>query len=213
MCSKKIFTYADTIAVDVFLERHSSRVFAGRLERIKGHYHFNYDLSYLKEKNIISLGPEFPLSQVHFISETVFPSLLDRIPDPQNPAYPDYCAQFGITITESDPLVLLVTIGRRGPSSFIFEPVYDDHYTFKDFDIFRENLGLSLFDAAQLFDVSVSVLQKIKAGESSGKDVLKRLEIYDLFPNVLDYQLKKNMKFLHTDKVTKLFKVMKEARF
>ena len=103
---------------------------------------------------------------------------------------------------------MLATIGRRGPSSFIFEAFYDDHFTFEDFDKFRKSLGLSLHDAALLFDVSLSILHKIKAGDSSGKEVLKRLELYCLFKDVLMLQIKSNGKFLHSDKISRILRVL-----
>jgi len=130
--------------------------------------------------------------------------LMDRIPDPDNPAYDDYCKEFGISSLTKEPFVLLSTIGRRGPSSFVFEPVYAGQFRFEDFDEFRMELGLSLNDAALLFDVSLSILQKIKAGDSSGKEVLKRLELYYLFKEALKLQIKRNGKYLHSDKLERV---------
>ena len=199
------------IGVDVFLERFQTRMYVGKLEKAKGQFHFSYGPSYLKMKNIISLGPEFPLTQQDFYSPELFPSFADRLPDPENPAYADYCAAAGIAVTTTDPIVLLSTIGKRGPSSFIFEPIYKDSFNFDDCEKFREKLGLSMQDFALLFEISLSILQKIKAGGTSGKEILKRLEIFMKYPEILHRQIKKNMKWLHPNKQRELmFNLLKE---
>ncbi|MEI8295654.1 MAG: HipA N-terminal domain-containing protein [Alphaproteobacteria bacterium] len=212
MPSKVNFSYADIIAVDIFLELYRTRLYVGLLQKKEEQFYFQYDDAYLKARNVMSLGPEFTRTQKEFFSKAMFPSLMDRIPDPENPAYPSYCQMFGMPANVQDPLVLLATIGRRGPSSFIFEPVYEKDFTFADFDKFRQGLGLTLHDAALLFDVSLSSLQKIKSGESSGKDVLKRLEIYYLFPDVLKFQIKQNGKFLHRDKLVYIFNLLAKEK-
>ena len=204
MFENQNFSYKEIRAVDIFLEHFETRSYAGRLEKADDKFHFSYEDTYLKESSIISLGPEFPLTQKDFFSKDLFKSLEDRIPDPDNPAYASYCHQFGIPPTLKDSLVLLATIGKRGPSSFIFEPVYAKEFTFEDFDAFRKKLGLSLRDTSLLFDLSLSVLNKIISGNSSGKEVLKRLELYYLFKEVLTFQIQRNGKYLHRKKIKKL---------
>jgi HipA-like protein len=205
------FSYKNIVAIDIFLERYRTRIYVGRLQMSDKLFHFQYRETYLNAKNVISLGPEFPLMQKNFYSETLFKSLVDRIPDPDNPAYETYCKEFGISPLTEDPFILLATIGRRGPSSFIFEPLYDCHFTFKDFDEFRKDLGLSINDAALLFDISVSILQKIKAGDSSGIEILKRLELYWLFKDTLLLQIKRNGKFIHSDKIKRILKILSSS--
>lgn len=210
MFDQQRFSYKDIIAVDIFLERLETRMYVGRLERMSEGFHFSYQNSYLKEKSIISLGPEFSLAQKEFFSKDLFKSMEDRIPDSDNPAYSAYCNEFGIPTTLKDPLILLATIGRRGPSSFIFEPVYEREFTFECFDRYRKKLGLSLNDTALLFDVSLSALNKINSGNSSGKEILKRLEIYYLFKNVLKMQIQRNGKLLHSQKLKNLLRILSE---
>ena len=196
------FSPQNIIGVEVFLERFQTRIYVGKLEKLKEQFHFSYDSGYLKMKNILSLGPEFPLTKKEFFSKELFPSFQDRLPDPDNPAYADYCTAAGIAVTTTDQIILLATIGKRGPSSFIFEPLfYKDTFSFEDCEKFREHLGLSMQDFAYLFDVSLSILQKIKAGETSGKEVLKRIELYMRFPETLDFQIKRNGKWLHPEKM------------
>jgi HipA-like protein len=197
-------SFNQIIAVDVFLEKHTRRIYAGQLKR-QDQYQFTYAPAYLKEKNVIPLGPEFPLTRSFFQSQTLFSSFEDRIPDRDNPAYPDYCASQGITTDIDDPIILLPTIGRQGPSSFIFEPVYEtQNFTWEDCENFRSELGLSLADFAIIVGASLSIFQKIKAGSSSGKEILRRIEIYKKFPQVLDCEIKANGKFLHSKRLQKL---------
>ena len=69
---------------------------------------FTYDDRYFTMKNIIPLGPEFPLTQKQFVSDQLFPSLEDRIPSQQNPAYPEYCQLVGIDPKEKGSPYLIV---------------------------------------------------------------------------------------------------------
>jgi HipA-like protein len=194
------------IGVDVFLERFQTRTYVGKLKKEKDQFHFSYDPIYLKAKNILPLGPEFPLTQMEFFSQELFPSFADRLPDPDNPAYAEHCTAAKIIVTTADPIVLLATVGKKGPSSFIFEPIYKDTFGFSDCEKFREQLGLSLQDFAYLFDVSLSILQKIKAGTAEGKDILQHLEGYLNIPEALEFQLKKNAKYLHSEKIKNIWK-------
>lgn len=200
MLNDSDFSLQHIVGVDVFLERFQTRIHVGKLENQKGQFHFTYDLNYLKAKNIFPLGPEFPLTRQEFFSKDLFPSFADRLPDPDNPAYPDYCASAGVAPEITDPIILLSTIGKKGPSSFIFEPIYKDTFIYEDCEKLREQLGLSLQDFAHLFDVSLSILHKMKVGESNGKEVLKRLEHYVRSPELLDIQIKRNMHLLHEKK-------------
>jgi HipA-like protein len=200
------------IGVDVFLERFQTRVYVGKLKKVKKQFHFCYDPFYLRMENILSLGPEFPLTQQEFFSEKLFPSFLDRLPDPENASYKDYCTAAKIPVTITDPLILLATVGKRGPSSFIFEPVYKNEFNFQKVEQFITGFDLSLQDFALLFDVSLSILQKIKAGKTSGREILKRLEICLSVPEALVYQIQKNRKWLHPKKLEKLDEFLNETQ-
>ncbi len=199
------------VGVDVFLERFQTRVYVGQLKKEKNTFIFSYDKHYLNLRNVLPLGPEFPLTQQEFTSATLFPSFLDRLPDPNNPAYPEYCTQVGIAVTTTDPLILLATF-KRGPSSFIFEPVYKNKYTYQDIEKVREMLGLSLQDFANLFDISLSSLQKIKSGDTPGKDILQQIELYLEVPEALEFQLQQNEKWLHPEKLKKIEEYLEERK-
>ena len=75
------------VGVDIFLKKRVTRLQVGTLQKIQDEFVFTYDEHYFKAKNVIPLGPEFPLTQRQFTSKTLFPSLEDRIPSRQNPAY------------------------------------------------------------------------------------------------------------------------------
>src|SRR6202022_1252354 len=95
-------------------------------EKINDRYELTYNKKYAHSKNAIPIGPDLHLFKLHHQSKKgkLFSSFIDRIPEKSNPAYKDYCKAEGISSTEKNPIILLGTIGKRGPSSFIFEPVY-----------------------------------------------------------------------------------------
>ncbi len=172
------------IGVDVFLEKRRTRLHVGMLKRVNAKLLFAYGECYFKSKNIIPLGPEFPLTQREFISEKLFPSFEDRIPSKQNPAYPEYCLAMGIDPKEQDPIILLSTIGRKGPSSFIFYPIFERKITAEDVIRFRESLGLTTREFSSIFEFSQSSLNALERNRILGSEILKRLEIVLNFPNV-----------------------------
>ncbi|HQB09873.1 MAG TPA: HipA N-terminal domain-containing protein, partial [bacterium] len=152
-------------AIDVYAEFGKSRILVGRLHKIKDKFQFTYDRKYLKSEKKLSLGPEFPMTKIRFFSDSLFNSFKDRIPSKENPAYSEYCEKFGVSSDENNELILLATIGSRGPSSFVFEPVFDSEFTAVDLAAFRKKLKLSIRDFAILFDFSYATLNKIENGK------------------------------------------------
>lgn len=178
------------IGVDIFLEKRKTRVRVGDLTRINNDYIFVYDDHYFKSKNSIPLGPKFPLTQKKFISNKLFPSLKDRIPQKENPAYEEYCLTMGISPDEIDELILLSTIGRKGPSSFIFYPIYERKIDAEKIIAFRKNLDLTTREFAKVFEISQTSLNALERKRIIGHEILKRLEIILNYPNVaLDFLL------------------------
>lgn len=177
------------IGVDIFLERRKTRLYVGQLKKEKDYYIFTYDDQYLRSQNIIPLGPEFPLTKKEFRSKNLFPSLEDRIPSKMNPAYPEYCELLGIDPKENNPLILLSTIGKRGPSSFVFAPFYDRSFTVQEVIDFRNSLGFTTREFAEIFEIPQASLNALERKRSSGKDLLKRLNIIIRFPAVALYFL------------------------
>ncbi len=188
-------------SVDIFLEKRKARRRVGNLKYENGKFIFSYDDAYLQEKNIIPLGPEFPLTQRQFTSAKLFESLSDRIPSKRNPAYSEYCYAMGIEPTESNPLVLLSTIGSKGPSSFVFTPVFKRLFDSQDVINFRKKLSLTTREFAQIFEISQPALNALERKRSSGKDLLKRLEIIAKFPDVALYFLLINGGILQSQKM------------
>lgn len=173
----------------MFLERRKTQTLVGSLYKIDRKLVFTYEDSYLRAKNSIPLGPEFPLTQKQFSSDKLFPSLEDRIPSTQNPAYPEYCLAMGVDPKERDPFILLSTVGSKGPSSFIFHPIFKRDITPKDVVAFRHMLGLTTREFAAVFEFSQNSLNALERGRRGGIEIMKRLEILLHFPSVALYFL------------------------
>lgn len=179
-------------AVDVYLQKRKTREYAGRLSRTANGFTFRYDDKYVYGQKAIPLGPDLPLSVSPHTSRSLFPSFEDRIPSKKNPAYAEYCKNMGISPSEKDPLVLVATIGQKGPSSFVFTPVIDNQFSPEDVIDFRKELNLSIREFADIFDISFATIHRIEIGKTSGKDTLKRIEIYRNFPEVAKFEIERN---------------------
>ena len=188
------------IGIQVFLEGRFTRRYVGVLRKKDTLFHFEYDAKYLRTRGIIPLGPEMPLTRQTFQSESLFIPFADRIPLRENPAYADYCQATGISVNEQDPFVLLSTIAHRGPSSFIFEPLYKEDFTSEDLLKFRKTLELSVKEFAACFEFSPAAITRVERKQSSGREVLKRAEIYAKHPDVALDQLRRRGGILHTKK-------------
>ena len=188
------------VGIDIFLEKRKTRMHVGALTRENGKIMFVYNERYFTAKYVIPLGPEFPLTQRKFFSEKLFPSLEDRIPSRKNPAYVEYCAQTGIDPKEQDPFILLSTIGKRGPSSFVCSALYDREITPEDLIEFRDSLGLTTREFAKVFEFSQTSINALERGRSSGKDIIKRVEILLHFPEVAAELLLINSGYLSYEK-------------
>ena len=166
-------------AIDVYLEKRKTRQYVGQLQKERRKFVFQYDEAYLRTGQPIPLGPDLPLNQQKHTSLKLFPSFADRIPSKQNPAYEEYCRSVGISASEANPLVLLATLGKKGPSSFICVPVVEkEAFSSEQLKQFRENLKLSIREFSDLFDVSFATVHRIENGKTSGKNALKRIEVY-----------------------------------
>ena len=192
----------------IFHEGRKRRIFVGELIYLEdiNQYELIYDKNYLVLKNAIPLSPDLDLFKHRHISEKgkLFPTFIDRIPLKSNPAYKDYCLSQHISIHEQNPIILLGTIGKRGPSSFIFEPVYENEFAAADIIKTREEIGISQNDLAKAFNLSKETLQKIENGLSKDLNTLKLIEIYFKFPNVGMWQLKQSGNKVHSSALFKL---------
>ncbi len=202
----------EIIGVAVFLEKRMTRIFVGELLRSGSSLVFTYDELYFRAENVIPLGPEFPLTQRQFISKTLFPSFEDRIPSSQNPAYKEYCLATGIDPEEKDPFTLLSAIGKRGPSSFVFYPIFERSISVEKVIAFRQALKLTTREFAHLFELSQSSINALERKRSSGKDLLKRLEIILKFPDVGFYLVTVNGGILLPEKLAYVMKFLSKMR-
>jgi HipA-like protein len=194
--------------VHVFLEKKKSRISVGILKKNGNKFDFEYDKNYLRRKDVIPLGPELPLTKRFFQSDVLFVPFSDRIPSRENPAYVDYCKATGIAVDETDPIILLTTIAHRGPSSFIFEPLYEDEFTGDDLLAFRKSLGLSVIEFAACFDFSPAAITRVERKQSSGREVLKRAEIYARYPKVALDQIRSRGGILHSSKIQRIQRLL-----
>ncbi len=205
----------DKTRLKIFHEGRKRRIFAGEIQydAKKDKYVLMYDEDYTHLKSAIALGPTLDLLHLRHYSEKgkMFPIFLDRIPDRLNPAYQDYCDSQNISVDEKNPMVLLGSIGRRGPSTFIFEAVYRSEFTSTDITQFREHHDITQHDFAAVFDLSLATLQRIESGASVDLNTLKRIEILLTFPDVALWQLKQTGAEVHKDVLIKLKKYFQRS--
>jgi HipA-like protein len=193
----------------VYFETKKGRTFVGTLKREDDQYFFEYDEKYFYSENPIQVGPGLSLEKRKHHSKELFDIFLDRIPIRKNAAYEDYCKQVGIDFDESDKMILLATLGAKGPSSFVIEKEVISNFTRENLKEFRSDLDLSMREFSELFDISVSSVQKIENKHVSGKEVLKRIEIYSKFPDVAMFEVERNKKGVHSDCFYNTMKMLK----
>lgn len=206
----------DPNRLEVYTEIRKSKILVGSLafDPKAKQFTFDYDRKYLLSKNAIPVGPELSLKKRHHTSKgnQLFPSFSDRVPSRENAAFEEYCISQGISPTERNPILLLTTIGRRGPSTFVFEPVYVESSISSEIRFFREKLKLTLREVAAAFDINLPTLNKIETGKSKDKSTLRLLSIYLKFPEVALWQLRSNERKLHQTAAAKLFSYFQELR-
>ena len=163
-------------------------------------FRFVYDRKYLASSSAIPMGPELAFTKQGHWSKigSLFPSFLDRLPSKLNPAYGEYCRSQGISVDEKNPIVLLSTIGRRGPSTFVFEAMPISEFSHLDVAKFRKALGLTLREFATLYDLNLPTLQHLETGVSKNVSLLRLIEIYSSFPEVSIQQLNLKGRELHS---------------
>lgn len=200
----------DPSQLHVFSESRKRRIFVGTLnwDKAKNQFEFKYDAKYAKSKKAIPIGKELDLFKKSHVSKgKLFPSFVDRIPSRDNPAYEDYCKSQGISVDEESPIILLVSIGRRGPSTFIFEPVFNNDFSYLDVKKFREDIELSINDFSLAFDINPPTLQRLESGKKADLGTIRRIQIYLLFPKVAMWQIELNAGKLHAEVFHKLWMI------
>jgi len=196
-----------SMIVNVFSQGKNNRVLVGRLWRDKK-YAFQYDPHYLKMRTALALGPELPLQYAPYYSKMLFSLLEERIPSTQNPAYADYCREWGIDPGEKDPLILLTTIGHRGPSSFLFRQAPEDKFDHQALRKFRQQLGLSTRELALLLDTDQTTLTKTEMSQLASTQLLRFCALLSHVPSALEFQLDQRGQFLHDHKIAKIKKMI-----
>ena len=173
--------------VNIFLEYQKTRKFVGTLSQENGKYIFRYDETYRLEDNCMPFGPHFPVSEREHVSKEMFSEFQDRIPSRRNPAFVEYCEIVGISSTETDYFILLPTLGKRGPSSFIIERAYLEEAsdTIEKIKLFLKNTQLSHTDFSHLLDIPRTSLMRLLNGKSTDKTLLRLTELYLTKPELL----------------------------
>lgn len=184
----------------VYSQTRTKRIFVGKLTREGKKYFFEYNNNYKKLKSALPLGPELPLWKGKISSSTLFESFLDRIPSRNNPAYKDYCREWGISEHENDVFVLLTTIGRRGPSTFIFEPALVCEFTAAELKTFRAKLGLTQAEFEIFFNISHMTLVRLENGKIQNDFYMNYFHLFAEVPEALAWLLKKRGQLLHDEK-------------
>lgn len=197
----------DPNKLKVFHELTKRRIYVGELSYNTEDliYTFTYDEHYRNMENAISIGPELDLFKQAHISKNLFPSFADRIPERSNPAYEDYCLSEGIAVNETNPIILLGTIGSRGPSTFIFEKVFKPSISLIDILEIRKKLNITQNDFALAFGISKITLQRIESNLSYDDKTIRLLLIYFSFPEVAIWQLYQTGALVHRKVLMKLF--------
>ena len=190
--------------INIYSQTKTKRIFVGKLWREGKKYFFEYANTYKKLRSALSLGPELPLWKGRASSSALFPAFSDRIPSKKNPAYKDYCREWGIGENEKDVFVLLTTIGRRGPSTFVFEPAIKNEYTASQLKDFRNRLGLTQSEFEVFFNISHMTLFRLEAGKSKSDFYLRCFELFDKVPQALAWMLEKRGQLLHDEKRIRL---------
>ncbi len=202
MAYKTDYTKIVQNQLNVFSESRKRRIFVGTLiwDEKKNLYEFSYDPKYARSKTAIPVGKELDLfKKTNIARGKLFPSFADRIPSRENPAYEDYCRSQGIDVNETNQIKLLVSIGKRGPSTFIFEPIYQNEFSIEEIKKFRAELNLSINDMSLAFDLNPPTLQRLESGKKVDLATLRRLQIYLRFPKVAMWQLMLTVGKLHTE--------------
>ena len=198
--------------INIYSQTQTKRTFVGKLWREGKKYFFEYGKSYKKLRNALPLGPELPLWKGRVSSNTLFLAVSDRIPSKNNPAYKDYCREWGVSENEKDVFILLTTIARRGPSTFVFEAASKSEYAASQLKDFRTRLGLTQSDFEALFNISHMTLSRLEAGKSKNDFYIRYFELFNEVPQALAWMLEKRGQFLHDEKRTRLLKMPHEIQ-
>ncbi len=158
MAYKLDYAKVDKSKLNVFSEGRKRRVFVGALswDKTKIVLSSNIILNILNQKRLFLLERNLIYLNKYIHQMGSFSSSFsDRIPSKENPAYGDYCHSQGMSVSETNPIILLISIGKRGPSTFIFEPIFTNTFEYKQIRKFRKSLQLSIHDFAEALESDV----------------------------------------------------------
>ncbi len=112
---------------------------------------------------------------------------------------------------ESNPIILLISIGKRGPSTFIFEPIYKINFDPLSIRKFRELLQISIHEFSIAFDFNPPTIQRLESGKKYDLGTARRVQIYLEFPKVSLWQIELNSGKIHHETYHKLLAYFKNS--
>ncbi len=179
-----------------FCEFERKRILVGTLTRTDGTYTFVYSKSWLYYDNQFQLGPDLPLREKPFQSKKLFHAFAGRIPPRKSENYARYCAERGISIDETDQLILLGTIGHKGASTFVFELDYSHERQTKVLNAVSALVDTFSYDVvAAAFGITKTGLYKLlgKKTKIEHSSIYSVLEICILNPNAARWKISSSL--------------------
>jgi HipA-like protein len=163
--------------IRVLCQFEKKRLLVGTLRREHGTYLFAYNKSWLEYRANLPIGPDLPLHTKEYRSSKLFAAFERRIPPQDSENYEHYCKQRGISVNETDQMVLLGTIGHMGASSFVFEIDQRKEREEQVLNAIKELVGALSYDiVAAGFGVNKTGLYKLLGGQVKPE----KSGIYDL---------------------------------
>ncbi len=197
--------------IEIWHETLLSRKKVGTITRRDGKYILVYDEAYLNWADSTPLGPDLPLSKQIHVSKSFWTSLNEALPPRDTAHYKDYCDAAGIDIKETDPLILLSTVGKRGASSFVFEIVHDENTmenSAKFLRYLQKEAKLSLADIALMFNIPKLSIFKLLHGQLKEPMIPRLISLYQKYPDMTLSELSKNTS-VSASKKERLMKVLR----
>jgi HipA-like protein len=104
----------------VFWESDHKKEPVGELTRVAQGWSFSYAPKWIKIG--VQIDPELPLSSKPVSSKELHGFFSERIPPRDSGQFPYYAKIWKLREELKDPMALLVTLGHRGPSNYVFYP-------------------------------------------------------------------------------------------
>jgi hypothetical protein len=101
-------------------ESESKQELVGELIRVPRGWSFSYAPKWLRKG--VQIDPDLPLRLKSILSEELHEFFSERIPPRDSGQFVHYAKVWNLREELKDPMALLVTLGHRGPSNYVFYP-------------------------------------------------------------------------------------------